>query len=101
MALTKEELQYRTDYNKVHKAKHRLYSYRSYARKFIREMATLDDIDELETLLQTRKQKLTTSRINLDADTLSWIQQQADALGLSLNDFINVAIKNGIKDEAN
>jgi len=39
-------------------AKKRVYSYRSYPRKFIKEMATLDDIAEFKRLLADREKEL-------------------------------------------
>lgn len=45
-------------WNNKHKDKKRVYSYRSNARKFIREMATPEDIAELRELLGKREQEL-------------------------------------------
>lgn len=45
-------------WNNKHKGKKRVYSYRSNARKFIREMATPEDIAELRELLDKREQEL-------------------------------------------
>lgn len=45
-------------WNNKHKDKKRVYSYRSNARKFIREMATPEDIAELRGLLDKREQEL-------------------------------------------
>ena len=36
------------------KDKNRIYRYRSYARKFIRDLATNDDLKELEELIHKR-----------------------------------------------
>ena len=45
-------------WNDKNKSKSRVYSYRSTARKFIREMATVKDIVELRELLDKREQEL-------------------------------------------
>lgn len=44
--------------NEKNKAKKKVYSYRSYTRKFIKEMATIDDIQEIKQLLAEREQEL-------------------------------------------
>lgn len=36
------------------KDKQRIYRYRSYARKYVRDIATTDDLHELATMIQTR-----------------------------------------------
>lgn len=40
------------------KKQHQLYSYRSYARKFVNELATPKDLDELEQRIQARRAEL-------------------------------------------
>lgn len=45
-------------YNREHKEEHRFYSYRSYARKFIRDMARVEDLDDLETRIKERREAL-------------------------------------------
>lgn len=45
-------------YNKDHKEQHRFYSYRSYARKFIRDMSRPEDLDHLESMIQARREEL-------------------------------------------
>lgn len=40
------------------KAKKRVYRYRSYTRKFVREMAKADDLDELRILINQREREL-------------------------------------------
>lgn len=40
------------------KEKKRLYRYRSYSRKFVREMATTEDLDELQQLINARRNEL-------------------------------------------
>ena len=36
------------------KDKHRIYRYRSYARKYVRDIATLDDLKELSQMIDER-----------------------------------------------
>ncbi len=48
----------RDKWNEKNKAKKKVYSYRSYTRKFIKEMATIDDIQEIKQLLAEREQEL-------------------------------------------
>ncbi|MFD1672874.1 hypothetical protein ACFQ5M_12245 [Agrilactobacillus yilanensis] len=38
--------------------KKRIYRYRSYSRKFIRDLADMDDLEELEKLITDRKNEL-------------------------------------------
>lgn len=58
MALTEARKKANKKWNDKNKAKSRVYSYRSTARKFVREMATLEDIAELRELLEKREQEL-------------------------------------------
>lgn len=48
----------RDKWDAKNKDKKRVYSYRSYSRRFIREMATLDDVAELKRLLADREEQL-------------------------------------------
>lgn len=41
-------------WNDSHKDKQRIYRYRSYSRKFIRDLATKDDLKELRKLIDER-----------------------------------------------
>lgn len=45
-------------YNQTHKAQKRIYNYRSYTRKFIREMANQTDINEIKNLVKIREAEL-------------------------------------------
>lgn len=40
------------------RARQRIYQNRSAARRFIREMASLEDLEELKSLIHTREQEL-------------------------------------------
>lgn len=44
----------------ANKDKQRVYQYRSYARKFIRDMATSEDLDELASLIDNRRTEIKT-----------------------------------------
>ncbi|MHB9952200.1 hypothetical protein [Ligilactobacillus murinus] len=48
---SKAQAKARDKWNEKNKAKKKVYSYRSYTRKFIKEMATIDDIQEIKQLL--------------------------------------------------
>ena len=41
-------------WNDKNKEKRRVYRYRSYARKFIRDLANEDDLKELQSMIQER-----------------------------------------------
>lgn len=41
-------------YQAKNKEQQRIYRYRSYARKYVRDIATADDLHELATMIQTR-----------------------------------------------
>lgn len=41
-------------YQAKNKDKQRIYRYRSYARKYVRDIATADDLHELATIIQVR-----------------------------------------------
>lgn len=45
-------------YKAKHPGKAKAYQARSYARRFIREFASGEDLDELESLIKERRQKL-------------------------------------------
>lgn len=45
-------------WNKANKDKHRVYSLRSTARRFIREYASVEDLDELTNLINERRTEL-------------------------------------------
>ncbi len=55
---SKSQAKARDKWNEKNKAKKKVYSYRSYTRKFIKEMATIDDIQEIKQLLVEREQEL-------------------------------------------
>lgn len=55
---TEAQKRARDKWNQENKAKKKVYSYRSYTRKFIKEMATLDDIEKIKQLLAEREQEL-------------------------------------------
>lgn len=44
-------------WNDKNKDKRRVYRYRSYARKFIRDLANEDDLKELQLMIQERLEK--------------------------------------------
>lgn len=45
-------------WTEANKDKQRVYQYRSYARKFIRDMATTKDLEELVTLIDNRRTEI-------------------------------------------
>ena len=55
---TQAQMRASKKYNENHKQQHRIYSYRSYVRKFIREMATEKDLDEIEQRVKDRRAEL-------------------------------------------
>lgn len=55
---TEAQRRARNKWNKKNKAKQKIYNYRSNAKSFIKDFATNKDIEELEKLLQERKQTL-------------------------------------------
>jgi len=55
---SKAQARARDKWDEKNKAKKRVYSYRSYSRKFIKEMATIDDIAEFKKLLADREKEL-------------------------------------------
>ena len=48
------------NYKKRNPEKNRIYHYRSTARGFLKNYATLKDLDEMQALLDARRQKLLT-----------------------------------------
>lgn len=45
-------------WDEKNKEKKKLYRYRSYARKYVREFANLDDLEELTTMIQQRRTEI-------------------------------------------
>lgn len=54
---TKAEIKANQKWKAANKDKQRLYRYRSYARKFIRDMATKEDLEELKGLIRDREKE--------------------------------------------
>ncbi len=52
--VSKAQLKANKKWNDKNKDKQRIYRYRSYARKFVRDLATYDDLKELQELIQER-----------------------------------------------
>lgn len=52
--VSEAQLKANKKWNDKNKDKQRIYRYRSYARKFIRDLATEDDLKELEELIHKR-----------------------------------------------
>lgn len=55
---TKAEIKANQKWKAANKDKQRLYRYRSYARKFIRDMATTEDLEELKGLILDREKEI-------------------------------------------
>lgn len=55
---TEAQQRARNKWNHEHRDKQKIYNYRSHTRTFISDYATSKDIEEIETLLQQRKQLL-------------------------------------------
>ncbi len=55
---TKAEIKANQKWKAANKDKQRLYRYRSYARKFIRDMATKEDLEELKGLIRDREKEI-------------------------------------------
>lgn len=55
---TKAEIKANQKWKAANKDKQRLYRYRSYARKFIRDMATKEDLEELKGLIHDREKEI-------------------------------------------
>lgn len=54
MMVSEAQLKANKKWNDKNKDKQRIYRYRSYARKFIRDLATDDDLRELQELIHKR-----------------------------------------------
>lgn len=54
---TKAEIKANERWKAANKDKQRLYRYRSYARKFIRDMATPEDLNEFKELIRDREKE--------------------------------------------
>lgn len=52
--VTEAEKRAKKKWDSKNKDKNRIYRYRSYARKFIRDLATEDDLKELQELIHKR-----------------------------------------------
>lgn len=52
--VSEAQLRANQKWNDKNKDKRRIYRYRSYARKFIRDLATEDDLEELQAMIQER-----------------------------------------------
>lgn len=52
--VSEAQLKANKKWNDKNKDKQRIYRYRSYARKFIRDLADNDDLKELQELIQER-----------------------------------------------
>lgn len=52
--VSEAQLRANKKWNDKNKDKQRIYRYRSYARKFIRDLADNDDLKELQELIQER-----------------------------------------------
>lgn len=55
---TEAQKRARDKWNEKNKAKKKVYSYRSYTRKFIEEMATIDDIKQIKEMITKREKEL-------------------------------------------
>lgn len=55
---TKAEIKANRKWKAANKDKQRLYRYRSYARKFIRDMASTEDLEELKGLIRDREKEI-------------------------------------------
>ena len=54
---TDAQIRAKKKWSAKNKDKNRIYRYRSYARKFIRDVATDDDLKELQQLIEDRLNK--------------------------------------------
>ena len=52
--VTEAEKRAKKKWDKKNKDKNRMYRYRSYARKFVRDLATEDDLKELRKMIDER-----------------------------------------------
>lgn len=55
---TKAEIKANRKWKAANKDKQRLYRYRSYARKFIRDMSSKEDLEELKGLIRDREKEI-------------------------------------------
>ena len=55
---TNAEIKANQKWKAANKDKQRLYRYRSYARKFIRDMSTTEDLEELKGLIHDREKEI-------------------------------------------
>lgn len=55
---TKAEIKANQKWKAANKDKQRLYRYRSYARKFIRDMSAKEDLEELKGLIRDREKEI-------------------------------------------
>lgn len=55
---TKAEIKANRKWKAANKDKQRLYRYRSYARKFIRDMSSKEDLKELKGLIRDREKEI-------------------------------------------
>lgn len=55
---TEAQQRARNKWNREHRDKQKIYNYRSHTKTFISDYATSKDIEEIEKLLQQRKQLL-------------------------------------------
>lgn len=55
--LSKAKLASNKRWDDKNKDKKRLYRYRSYARKYVRELASDEDLDEIQQLIDERREK--------------------------------------------
>lgn len=55
---TKAEIKANQKWKAANKDKQRLYRYRSYTRKFIRDMSSKEDLEELKGLIREREKEI-------------------------------------------
>lgn len=56
---TQAQMRAAMKYQKKHPEQTRMYRYRSYGKKFLKEMATLDDLKVYEEIIRQRRKELT------------------------------------------
>lgn len=56
---TQAQMRAAMKYQKKHPEQTRMYRYRSYGKKFLKEMATLDDLKMYEEIIRQRREELT------------------------------------------
>lgn len=52
--VTEAQARAKKKWNEKNKEKNRIYRYKSYARKYINDIATQDDLEELQQIIQKR-----------------------------------------------